>query len=139
LAAAPLGAWIEVFRKRMLLAEAEVEARSLQAVPLGRALRLADVTSRRALEFGITASIGANEDYTESQRFAAQALTAGYDGVRYFVRHDPAQRIYGIAVFGPAGQVEERDPLWPSVSGPIPDALVREAHELFGYRVLPEP
>jgi hypothetical protein len=139
LADAPLGAWVEVFRKRLLLAEPDVAARSLQAVALGRSLRLADVTSRRALEFGITASVGANERYEESQSLATQALNAGYGGIRYFVSHDPAQTLRGIALFAAAGQPDEEDPLWPSETGPIPPSLVREANELFGYRVLPEP
>jgi RES domain-containing protein len=61
LAERPLAAWVEVFRKRMLLAEAEVRERSLLSTELGRDLRLADLTSRRALSFGVTASLGANE------------------------------------------------------------------------------
>jgi len=44
----PLGAWVEVFRKRMLLTEAEIAGRRLCSVTLGRDLRLADLTSRRA-------------------------------------------------------------------------------------------
>lgn len=139
LAGAPLGAWIEVFRKRMLLAEAEVDTRCLQAVALGRDLRLADATSRRALQYGITASIGGSEHYEESQAFSAEVLAAGYDGIRYLIRHDPAQRLYGITLFGPPGRTRRNDPLWPCASGRVPDALVREAHKRFGYRVLPEP
>ncbi len=57
LAEQPLGAWIEVFREQMLLAEEEVHARSLLSVALGRDLRLADLTSRRALAIGVTASV----------------------------------------------------------------------------------
>ena len=36
----------------------------------------------------------------ESQAFGVRALTAGVDGIRYLVRHDPAQRLYGLALFG---------------------------------------
>jgi hypothetical protein len=130
----PLGAWIEVFRKQMLLSEMDLTARRLSSVALGRDLRLADLTSRRALAFGVTASIGANEDYRPSQAFAAQAVEAGFDGVRYRVRHDPAQRLYGVALFG-----EARTP-WPSgAEGDIPDELIAEAKSAFGYRVLPPP
>ena len=137
----PVGAWVEVFRKRMLLAEDEVLERSVYRAKLGRDLRLADVTSRRALQFGITASIGASEDYTESHRFAADALAAGFAGIRYLVRHDPAQRLYGFALFADAGESrlvanpEGRN----SSDGSIPDDLVSEAGRLFNYRVLPTP
>jgi hypothetical protein len=137
----PVGAWAEVFRKSMLLAEDEVRERSLYRANLGRDLRLADVTSRRALQFGIAASIGASEDYTESHTFAADALAAGFAGIRYLVRHAPAQRLYRFAVFGEAG---ESGPVanpggWKSSDGPIPDELVSEARRLFDCRVLPTP
>jgi hypothetical protein len=59
----PLGAWIEVFRKAMVIAEADVSARILTELRAGPDLRLADLVSRRALSFGVTASLGADEDY----------------------------------------------------------------------------
>lgn len=139
LAEVPLGAWVEVFRKRLLLAEAEIANRSLLIVALKRNLRLADITARRALSFGVTASLGAGEEHEDSQTFAAQALEDGFDGVRYFVRHDPAQKLYGVALFAQARTPEPADPQWPSDSGAIPDALVRDAERVFGYRVLPTP
>jgi hypothetical protein len=71
----------------MLPAEDEVLERSLYRAKLGRDLRLADVTSRRALQFGVTASIGAGEDYAESHIFAADVLAAGFAGIRYLVPH----------------------------------------------------
>jgi len=136
----PIGAWIEVFRKRMLLAEEEVTARALFTVQLGRDLRLADVTSRRALQHEVTASVGAGENDDVSRQFASHALAAGFDGVRYLVRHDPAQKLYGFALFGPAGAPDEHDSLWPAGTGiSIPGALVNEALRGFRYRVLPTP
>ena len=130
----PIGAWVEVFRKRMLLPEEEVIGRALHTVVLGRSLRLADITSRRALAFGVTASLGADESYGASQRFAAAAIEAGFDGVRYWVRHDPAQKLYGFALFGPA------EAHWPAGSDqPIPADLIDQATRNFGYRVLPTP
>lgn len=136
LAEKPLGAWVEVFRKAMLIAEDDVRARRLFTVALGRELKLADLTSRRALSFGVTAAVGAGESYAPSQRFAADAIAAGFDGVRYLVRHDPAQKLYGVALFGPAGAPDG----WPQGDdAPLPDELVAEAARLFGYRVLPSP
>jgi len=140
LAERPLGAWVEVFRRQMLLAEAEVLERALLAVPLGRDVRLADLTSRRALGFGVTASLGATERYDDSQAFAVHAAQAGFGGVRYLVRHDPAQQLYGIALFAPAGAPGPADPVWPARdSGAIPDELIAEASGRFGYRILPLP
>jgi len=137
LAERPLGAWVEVFRKAMVLAEGEVAARSLFSVELGRELRLADLTSRRALGFGVTASLGAGEDYAKSQALAADAIDAGFDGIRYLVRHHPAQRLFGIALFGAPGAT---DPQWPSgIDVELPDALIAEARRSFGYRLLPRP
>lgn len=124
----------------MLLAEDEVRERSLFSVRLARDLRLGDVTSRRALQFGITASIGASEDYTASHAFASEAVAAGFDGVRYLVRYDPAQKFFGYALFGRetgAGSL----PAAPGSAAdePIPGSLVEQARLLFGYRVLPAP
>lgn len=138
LAARPLGAWVEVFRKEMQLSERAVGDRALFTVALGTDLRLADLTSRRALQFGVTASLGAAEDYTGSHRFAARALEAGFAGVRYFVRHDPAQKLYGVALFGDPG--ESAGPATASgADAPVSQALVDEAQARFGYRIVPTP
>ena len=140
LAERPLGAWIEVFRKQMLLSQADVTERSLFSVELGRDLRLANLVSRRALEFGVTATLGANEDFGDSQAFAIQAAAAGFDGIRYLVRHDPAQRLYGLALFADAGAPNPSDPDWPeNDDGEIASELIAAAGKAFGYQVLPPP
>ena len=133
-----LGAFIEVFRRQMLVPEVELNARALLSVRLGRDLRLADLTSRRALGFGVTASLGANEDYADSVAFAADAVRAHFDGIRYLIRHDPAQPLYGIALF--ADLAAEAPSGWPSAEGrAIPSELIAQAQRAFGYRVLPTP
>jgi hypothetical protein len=134
----PLGAWIEVFRRQMLLRDVVLNDRALLSVALGRGVRLADLTSRRALQFGITASLGADPDYSSSQAFAVEALRAGFGGIRYFVRHDPAQKLFGVALFGEAGPSAEPAGA-ASVSGPIPEDLVDQARVRFGYRIVPRP
>jgi hypothetical protein len=136
----PIGAWVEVFRKQMLLADDEVHQRSLFKLRTGRELKLADITSRRALQFGVTASLGANEAYAASQAFAADALASGFDGIRYLVRHDPSQKLYGYAIFGqPRSGAGTLAPAAGGFDDPIPDSLIDEARHLFGYRVLPTP
>lgn len=104
LAAEPLGAWVEVFREQMTWSESDVQRRRLLSVELGRELSLAGVTSRRALRFNITAQLGAGSDTDASRTFAAEALAAGYDGVCYWVRHDPRQKSYGYAISIPPGK-----------------------------------
>ena len=136
----PLGAWIEVFRKAMVIAEADVSARILSELRAGRDLRLADVLSRRASSFGVTASLGADEYYGRSHEFAAAAIAAGFDGVRYRARHDPAVRLTAVALFAPADAPEPSDATWPpGVSVPVADELIEDAARAFGYRVLPAP
>lgn len=140
LAERPLGAWVETYRKTMLISETDVRERRLVELALGRDLRLADVTSRRALSFGVTASLGAGEDYAPGHDFAARALAAGFSGVRYLLRHDNAQQLYGAALFGPAGEPATGDPHWPMSPGAPPsDALIDEARRRFRYRVMPVP
>jgi RES domain-containing protein len=140
LAERPLGSWVEVFRKQMAIAEFALNARALLEVQIGRDLRLADLTSRRALGFGVTASLGADRTYTDSQTFACDAVTAGFDGIRYLVRHDPAQQLYGIAVFAAAGEPDPADPAWPATTvDPLPAKLADEARRTFVYRILPTP
>lgn len=140
LAERPLGAWVEVFRKTMLLPEAEVRHRSLLSVQIGRDLRLADLTSRRALAFGVTASLGADQNYEPSQAFAVRAVQQGFAGLRYLIRHDPAQKLLGIALFGTADVGAGESEAWPSGSeAPLSTELVSEAHRRFAYRVLPTP
>lgn len=139
LAEDPLGAWVEVFRKPMLLPEAEVNARQLLTVAFSDPIVLADLTSRDALRHGMTASLGADVDLEASQTFAADAVDSGIAGVRYFARHDPAQQLASIALFH-----EKREhPDWAAfsreVSAPIPQDLIEEAQSTFGYRVLPTP
>lgn len=107
---------------------------------LGRNLRLADLTSRRALGFGVTASLGADEDYAAGQAFAASALAAGYEGIRYLVRHDPAQRLYGLALFGPKGLATAfGEPATIVAPSDIPAELQQDTARGFGYRILPTP
>lgn len=140
LAERDLGAWIEVFHKRLLLAEEEITQRALFCVELGRDLRLADLTSRRALQFGVTASLGADERYEPSQAFAVSAAQAGFDGIRYLARHDPAQELHSVALFAPAGTPGPGDPRWPpGRHRPILEELIRLARQLFGDRILPTP
>jgi RES domain-containing protein len=140
LAEESIGAWVEVFRTRMLLDSDDIDNRRLTRIEFRREVRLADACDRRALRYGITAQVGADGDYTVPQRFASDAAESGLDGVRWWVRHDPAQQLGGIALFGPAGAPAPRARRWPKgKTAAIEESLIEPARLEFGYRVLPRP
>ncbi len=96
---------------------------------------LADCTSGLCRRFGLTAEIHSNPDYTRVQAWAAAFAAAGFDGIRYLLRHDPSQRLVGIALFGPAGAAEGSF----RPGEPIGTELLVEAERRFGVRVMPTP
>jgi hypothetical protein len=135
LAVTPVGAFIEVFRVATVIPEAEVEARSLSSlVPPARA-RLADCTVSAARKFGITGAIHTQPDYTAPQAWAEAFAAAGFDGIRYRVSHDPAQRELGVVLFGDAG--EQSLPV--RRTEPIPANVIEAARQRFGLIVAPTP
>jgi hypothetical protein len=139
LAADELGAFIEVFRTPTTLAAESIAGRRVSLVELNRDLRLADLCSRRALKYGVTAELGAGGDYEASQQLASAAHAAGFDGVRWWVRHDPAQKLVGVALFGPAGEPDDPQ-RWPLAEpAELGERLLKRARASFGYRVLPPP
>ena len=58
---------------------------------------------RAARGFGVTAELASMTPYDVPQRWAAAFAAAGYEGVRYRVRHDPAGS-RALALFGAAGE-----------------------------------
>jgi RES domain-containing protein len=140
LAERELGAWVEVFRTAVVIAESDVHGRRLCSPALSHDVTLADATSRTALGFGVTASLGAGQNYKPSHEFAAAAANEGFAGVRYLLRHDPSQSLIGVALFGPAGAAARNDAAWPAVPDvEISQELIEAAADAFGYRVVPPP
>jgi hypothetical protein len=135
LAERPLGAFVEVFRDTVLVDEADVIKRQVSRLSAPHAVKLANCTSRRARRFGVTGSIHSTQDYDLSQRWAAAFRGAGFGGVRYLVSHNPAQKLVGIALFGPAG--EPTNPVLRSDG--IDPKLVALAERRFGIKVRPTP
>ena len=98
-----------------------------------RDLMLADCTEPRARFWGITGEIHSSPSYQETQAWAEAFARSGFGGIRYLLRHDPSQRLAGIALFGPAGSASE----YPGGRRqPISHELVREVENRFGIRVL---
>lgn len=131
-----LGSFLEVVTNLTLVAAADVERRRVSVLHVPRTLRLADCTDEASRGFGCTGEIHTTVDYDLTQRWARAFADAGFAGIRYPVRHDPAQRRIGIALFGEAG--EARD--WPdSTTEEIDDDLLLDVADRFGIRVLPRP
>jgi RES domain len=134
LAAEPIGCFVEVFRAWIVVPEVEVAGRRIARLDLP-AVRLADCCSARCRKFGLTGEVHSTPDYARTQAWAAALAGAGFDGVHYLLRHDPSQRLAGVALFGPAGA-----PSWPFTPGdPIALAAIEEAERRFGLRVMPAP
>ena len=131
----PLGAWVEVFRTRMVLTTRDVADRSLSVATLEHEVVVRDLASRRALRAGVTLALTAGADYGASHALA-DALQHSAPAVRWRLRHDLAAKLIGVAWFGAEGL---GSPPAPTRSGDLPDELVATAHRRFGYEVLPEP
>jgi hypothetical protein len=136
LAETPLGSFVEVFQDVTLIGEEDIAARGLSELHVPRRMRLADCTSPRARGFGCTGEIHTTTDYELTQRWAARFARERFNGVRYLVRHDPAQRQVGIALFGQTGVA--RGKVQPSAA-PLDQELVAGVAQHFGIHVLPRP
>lgn len=106
LAADPLAALLEVLgpdRNGGLVASEYLLERRLRELSIPADITVADVTSRQASSFGITAEIGTIVPYGRTQSWARQLNRANFQGIVYWLRHDPS-RSEGFALFGPQGE-----------------------------------
>lgn len=131
----PLASFVEVFREVAIVAETLVATKALSWLRPRRLWRLADVTNPLSRRFGVTGEIHTTTDYELTQAWAQGFAQAGFDGVRYRVRHDPAQQLVGVALFGPSGLHDDAFVLEQRSS--IPVAVVDAAWDRFGIEVLP--
>ena len=131
----PEGCFLEVFKSfTHFIPREEIEARRLLRVEIPREMNLADCTAEQARAWGITAEIHSTPHYEETQAWAYAFVRAGFDGVRYLLRHDPAQRMVGVVLFGLAGSP------WalPETPGePIGEEVLREIRRRFGIQAPP--
>lgn len=132
LAADPIGCLVEVFRLWTLIPESELEDRRLSTLELPFEVSLADCTSSRSRVFGITAEIHSTQDYTLTWAWAGALRAAGFNGVHYYLRHDPGQRCTGVALFGPAGVADYPSPPPQRIGA----AVLQRAEEQFGLQVI---
>jgi hypothetical protein len=136
----PLGAWVEVFRTRMLLTASDLATRRLSVASLGRDVMVRDLASRRALKAGITGALTGGGDYTDAHALA-DALQSSAPALRWRLRHDLGGKLIGVAWFGEEGPASRRGlaDLPATTTEKIPDDLVTKASRTFGYEVLPDP
>lgn len=132
-----LASFVEVFREAAVVAEVLVAAKALSVLQVQAELVLADVAHPRGRRFGVTGEIHTSTHYPTTQAWATAFSRAGFDGIRYRVRHDAAQDLIGAAIFGPAG--EHDDQLLTVQTSPIPTNLIATAEHRFGVVVLPTP
>jgi hypothetical protein len=114
--------------------EPELAARRIARLDLPPVL-LADCSSGLCREFGLTGELHSTLDYPLTQAWAAAFAGADFDGILYLLRHDPGQRLVGVALFGPAGASGQ--PFTPG--DPIGRDVIEEAERRFGVRVMPAP
>ena len=134
-AASPVGAFIEVFRVETVIPEPALDARALSRVVSPKRARLADCTVSKARRFGITGAIHTQPDYELPRAWAAAFARAGFDGIRYRLSHDPAQREVGVAVFDESGEHDYA----VRKTEPVPAEVIDEAWQRFGLVVAPTP
>lgn len=134
-----IAAFIERFGRYRVILQDVVEAHELIRVTPQRGLRLADVSSSRVLgAYGLTREIcTVAPDYDMPQRWSAALHEAGFDGIWYGPRHDPAGNLRAAALFGPAG---ERQPAEAGLrvlnQAPMPHGLLLQAAHEFGLYVV---
>jgi hypothetical protein len=128
---------LEVFKGVRVVDDADVRARAHFGVTLETPLRLADTCASGANAFGVNGEIHATTDYPLTQRWASVLALAGFAGVRYLCRSDPAMELVGYALFDHAGGALPGR--WPDGSDrPIGEKVLQEA-ERFGLIVRPAP
>lgn len=106
LAGDPIAALLEVVgadRKNGIVAAEFFAERQLHELQVPRDYTMADLTSRRAAGFGITSEIGTFVPYEAPQAWAAKLRAARFEGIVYWLRHDPSKSV-GWALFGKVGE-----------------------------------
>lgn len=135
----PLGAFLETFGRIRPVLQRHVDERVLTQAFLPSETRVADMTDPVILgKFGLTAEIGIGGDehtYDVTRLWAEALVTAGFGGVLYAARHDPALVARSVALFGKPGIQPTQ--LLASPSSHIPEELLHRASDEYGIDILP--
>ena len=103
-----IGALLEVLGPIVVVSSGWARRLSMWHLDLPHQCSAADTSVRAARGYGVTAELASMTPYDLPQRWAAAFATAGYQGVRYRVRHDPGGG-RALALFGTAGERKR----WP--------------------------
>jgi hypothetical protein len=108
----------------------ELEGRVISVLTVENPLSLADTTSTKAANHGITKEIS-TVGYAVPQAWAKAWAAEGMDGVRYAGRFSTAHKDRCYALFGPAGAS-------PALADPAPQPAAKVA-EKAGIRIVSRP
>ena len=128
-----------------LIPSSEIAQRAISEVAVSRELRVADATSNAAIQFGMTSEIATTSNYDLTQRWARELRAAGFDGIRYWARHDMAHVDACFALFAPSGDrtntVDIPSDFTVPSTDPLPDRpdLWEALQETAGIEVLHIP
>jgi glutathione S-transferase len=137
LAERPVAALLESCRGVAVVAEQDLAGKAHFTAEVGAELRLADCCVSAARRFGVNGEIHTSTDYDVTQAWAAALARAGFAGLRYFCRSDPAMSLIGYAFFDAVGEAPSGR--WPAGhDAPIGEDILREAED-YGLRVRPTP
>ncbi len=112
-----------------------LKARSIRKLRLPEEVDLADLTSRKAVRFGVTLEIATLLPYDLPQAWALALRSIGAPGLAYQPRHDPSRRV-SLALFGAHG---ERKRWKKGREIPIARELIERLHDECGIEVLDVP
>jgi hypothetical protein len=117
------------------LTESFLDQFAISVLELKAPLVLADCTSRRGLPHGVTLTVFGSVDYVaDTQPLALALAEAGFQGIRYRVRHDPEASLVAVGLFGQSGAATG---IPVKSTGPIPIDVIEQAEAEFGISVLP--
>jgi len=94
---------LETWGGMRVIPSTELSARAVSRVQVTTDRILADLTSNTAAQFGVTAEIFTTGNYQLTQMWASALHAAGFDGIRYWARHDLAHTHACLALFDTAG------------------------------------
>ncbi len=132
----PLAAYVEKYGRFGVITASQVRDDALSTLRLKSPVAVADLTERSILgTYGISNAHSAGSDYGPSQELAANLYDAGFAGIRYRIRHDPAMKLEAIALFGAPGEDSSRFSE-PKTENPLPKWLIRQG-SAFGIEDIP--
>lgn len=112
-----------------------LRSKQIRVLQVPRELGLSDLTSRRAVRFGVTAEIGTIVPYDCPQAWAARLRQSGSSGLIYLLRHDPGGSD-GFALFGSHGEEQRWD---RGQERPISEELIERFEKETGLEVVDIP